>query len=163
MTGRRRFLTLLGSTGAAGLAAVAGMQMLPGDAKPTGDPVIRYGKENCARCHMVISDRHFAAAWREPNGTEYHFDDIGCMVFHRTEKQPAASSRFWVQDYETEVWLDGERATYVVSDAIRSPMSYGVAASTTPESAQRLVSSVAQAKISGWDTLAGSLTKRGSL
>lgn len=161
MVTRRGFLALLGAAGTTGLAAVAGVTLLPGEAAPSGDPVIRYGTENCARCRMAISDARFAAAWREPTGKETHFDDIGCMVMLQGERNPAAGTRFWVHDYLTEAWLDAPGASYAISESIRPPMSYGVAASATPEGARQIVRDSAQAKVARWEALAGSLVDRG--
>ena len=39
MVTRRAFLFLVGAPGAAGVATVAGIELLPGDSAPTGDPV----------------------------------------------------------------------------------------------------------------------------
>jgi copper chaperone NosL len=161
MVTRRRFLGILGAVATVGAAGVAGIQLLPGETVPTGDPVIRYGQENCARCRMAISDARFAAAWRDPAGKEAHFDDIGCMVLLQGEKNPAAGTRFWVHDYVTEAWLDAQSASYAISESIRSPMSYGVAASATADGAQRIVKESTQVTVTRWEALGTSLVKRG--
>jgi hypothetical protein len=161
MLTRRRFLALVGAAGATGAAAYAGVQLLPGDSKPTGDPVIKYGKDSCARCHMVISDERFAAAWREPSGNEKHFDDIGCMVFLQEERNPGAGTKFWVRDYLADGWLDAGIAAYAISPSISSPMAYGVAATTTDEGARRIVKDATGLKLARWTDLGSSLVKRG--
>ncbi len=161
MVTRRKFLGLVGAAGVTGAAAVAGVKLLPGESIPTGDPVIRYGQENCARCRMAISDARFAAAWREPDGKEVHFDDIGCMVLLEGERNPADGTRFWVHDYMTEAWLDGATASYVISTSIRSPMSYGVAASATPEGAQQVAQDSAAVRVARWEGLGSAVGKRG--
>lgn len=161
MVTRRGFLALLGVAGVSGAAAAAGIKLLPGKSVPTGDPVIRYGKENCARCRMTISDVRFAAAWRDLAGKEAHFDDIGCMVFLKDERNPVAGTRFWVHDNATEAWLDAATAAYAISAGIRSPMSYGVAASATAEGAQQIVRDSTQSKVAQWEALGTSLVKRG--
>jgi copper chaperone NosL len=161
MVTRRGFLALMGAAGAAGVAAIAGITLLPGESKPTGDPVIHLGRENCARCSMLISDVRFAAAWRDPAGQEKHFDDIGCMVFLEGERHPAAGTRFWVHDYQTESWLDAATAAYVLAEGIKTPMSYGVAAAATIEGAQRIAANLTSARTAEWAALPGSLSKRG--
>ena len=161
MATRRGFLALLGVAGVSGAAAAAGVKLLPGKSVPTGGPVIRYGQENCARCRMAISDARFAAAWREPSGKEAHFDDIGCMVFLKDERDPVAGTRFWVHDNATEAWLDAATAAYAISAGIRSPMSYGVAASATVEGARQIVRDSTQSKVAQWEALGTSLVKRG--
>lgn len=161
MVTRRRFLGILGAAGAVGAAGVAGIQLLPGETVPTGDPVIRYGKENCARCRMAISDARFAAAWRDPADKEAHFDDIGCMVLLQGEKNPEAGTRFWVHDYVTEAWLDAPSASYAISESIHSPMSYGVAASATAEGAQQIVKESSPVQVARWESLRPKLENRG--
>jgi copper chaperone NosL len=161
MATRRAFLALLGSAGAVGVAVVAGVQLLPGESLPTGDPVIRYGQENCARCRMTISDARFAAAWRSPDGKEKRFDDIGCMVLLQSEAPPPGGTRFWVHDFATEAWIDGEAAVYIVSATIPSPMAYGVAASATAEGAAALARRFAGTELVQWQGLGASLGKRG--
>lgn len=161
MVTRRGFLTIAGVVGVAGAAGAAGVRFLPGESRPTRDPVIRYGQENCARCRMTISDVRFAGAWRERTGNEVHFDDIGCMVLRLKEWNPAVGTQFWVHDYGTEAWLDASTAAYALSPAIHTPMSYGVAASATAEGAQRIVNGSNQVKVAQWDGLAPSLEQRG--
>ncbi|MGD9934853.1 MAG: nitrous oxide reductase accessory protein NosL [Dehalococcoidia bacterium] len=161
MVTRRAFLSLVGAAGAAGVATVAGIQLLPGDSAPTGDPVVRYGQENCARCRMTISDARFAAAWREPGGKEKHFDDIGCMVLLQRENGAPDSTQFWVNDYETELWVDVAVASFVLSRAIDSPMAYGIAASATPEGADALARRFDGATVSKWAGLDTSVSARG--
>lgn len=161
MLTRRGFLGLLGGASVTGVAAVAGIKLLPGESAPTGDPVIQYGKENCERCRMAISDARFVAAWRDPSGKELHFDDIGCMVLLEGERHPAIGTRYWVADFASDRWLDATTASYAISASIRSPMSYGIAASATPEGANAIVTAGGQAQVAQWGNLAASLVKRG--
>jgi copper chaperone NosL len=152
---------MAGAGGVVAAAGVLGVQLLPGELTPTGDPIILYGQENCARCRMTISDARFAAAWRDPSGHETHFDDIGCMVLLVIERLPAAGTRFWVHDYLTEAWLDAPAASFVISESIRSPMSYGVAASATMQGAQQIVKGSTQVNVTQWEALGASLVKKG--
>ncbi len=160
MVTRRSFLAIAGVTSAVGIATIAGIQLLPGEEKPTGDPVIKFGKENCVRCRMTISDARFASAWRETNGTEKHFDDIGCMVLQRGETGVSDDSRFWVHDYETEEWTDAVTASYVVSQQILTPMSYGVAALKSPANAETLAHHLGTATVAQWQDLDDSIAER---
>jgi len=160
MVTRRGFLAL-SAAGAVVIAGVGGFRLLPDQSTSSGEPEIRYGGETCARCSMIISDRRFAAAWRDPNGNEQHCDDIGCMIFLIGERHPASGTRYWVHDYETEGWLEAAGASYIVSDTIKSPMGYGVAASASSEGARRIAGRLQEANVAEWTRLAGSLVKRG--
>jgi len=77
---------------------------------------------------MSIDDPRFAAAWRTPDGSERHFDDVGCLVNARRRDDPPAGSRYWVHDYRSESWLDAEAATYVLAPSIKTPMASGLVA-----------------------------------
>lgn len=161
MVTRRSFLALAGGAGVVAVAAAAGIQLLPGESAPTGDPVIRYGQENCARCRMTISDARFAAAWRDPSGKEKHFDDIGCMVLSVRDAAPADGTRYWVHDYETEAWLDAAVASYVLSRGVASPMAYGIAATATPQAAEVLAARFESSTVAQWGALDTSFAERG--
>lgn len=161
MVTRRAFLALAGGAGVVAVTAVAGVQLLPGESKPSGDPVIKYGQENCARCRMTISDAKFAAAWRDPSGKEKHFDDIGCMVLAMRDAAPPEGARFWVHDYESEAWLDAATASYAISKGIDSPMAYGIAAAATTQAAQALAARFDGATVAQWGTLGSSFAERG--
>jgi copper chaperone NosL len=54
---------------------------------PEGMAEIKWDRDTCVRCSMVISDRRFAAELRggEKN-TVFKFDDIGCAVFWMRDK-----------------------------------------------------------------------------
>lgn len=139
MISRRQFLVLAGSLGAAGVAFVA-IPELMGDDAPEGVrlPDIAFGTEQCAHCGMIIDDVRFAAAWIDPRHDEVHFDDVGCMVGAVEERPAPEGCRFFVMDYESEVWLAAEDAFFVHSPDIRSPMTYGVAACSSSDAADRL-------------------------
>ena len=121
-------------------AGTAGFALLPGDEAQTGIPEVKLGKQQCARCGMVIADGRFAAAWRDADGKARVFDDPGCMLLDQLELTPAEGTLFWVADYRDETFIDATLAAYVVSDAIRSPMAYGIAAFATRAAADGALS-----------------------
>ncbi|MFH1869405.1 MAG: hypothetical protein ABIK82_09545 [Pseudomonadota bacterium] len=103
---------------------------------PEGMAEIKWDRDTCTRCSMVISDRRFAAELRggEKN-TAFKFDDIGCAVFWMRDKQkdhpwladPATS--FWVADAgagKGDKWLEARKAYY--SGGKMSPMAYNYSA-----------------------------------
>jgi hypothetical protein len=107
---------------------------------PEGMVEIKWDRDTCARCSMVISDRRFAAQIRggEKN-TAFKFDDVGCAVFWLRDKlnefpwMTAAATRYWVADSTTkgERWLDPRSARYVGGKT--SPMGYNYAAVAYPQ------------------------------
>ena len=102
---------------------------------PEGMAEIKWDRDTCVRCSMVISDRRFAAQLRggEKN-TVFKFDDIGCAVVWLRDKakdfpwmaEPA--TRFWVADAsgKGDKWLDARKAHY--SGGAMSPMGYNQSA-----------------------------------
>ena len=131
MIRRRAFLCLSGGLLLAPLAACGRK-----DSWPEGMAEIKWDRDTCARCNMVISDPRFAAQLRggEKN-TAFKFDDIGCLVFWQRDKaaqfpwmaEPA--TRMWVADstdMSGAAWLDARQAHYLGGRL--SPMGYNFAA-----------------------------------
>jgi len=128
---RRHFLYLGGGLvmSAAGCGGDAGKW-------PSGMQPIKWDRDTCVRCNMVISDPRFAAELRggEKNAA-FKFDDIGCLVFWQRDKaaqhpwmaEPA--TRMWVADstdMSGATWLDPRTAHYLGGRL--SPMGYNFAA-----------------------------------
>jgi copper chaperone NosL len=105
---------------------------------PEGMVEIKWDRDTCARCNMVISDRRFAAQIR--GGEEdraFKFDDIGCLVFWIRDKAAAhpwmatPAIRMWVADAtgrpdQPARWLDPRSAQFLPGRI--SPMGYNFAA-----------------------------------
>lgn len=104
---------------------------------PAVAPSIRFGQDVCARCGMIISEPVYAAAYRTSGGEVRLFDDIGDVpLYHRDH--PESVAQFWVHDYGSREWLRGERALYVRSPSLRTPMGHGIAALGSEVEAQLL-------------------------
>ena len=98
----------------------------------TGPVDIKWDRVSCARCRMVLSDRHHAAQVRvkTPNGHSqaYPFDDLGCALIW-LEGQPGGddpATEIWVNDWRTGDWIDARTAAYVPNQV--TPMEYGLGA-----------------------------------
>ena len=95
----------------------------------TGPEDVRWGRENCDYCGMIIDDRRFAGELRDPAGRKvWKFDDIGCAAMFLAKQSWTDSPRaeVWVGDSERGTWLDGRKARYLAG--ARTPMNYGFAA-----------------------------------
>jgi nitrous oxide reductase accessory protein NosL len=104
---------------------------------PGAGPVeIKWDRDNCNRCRMVISDPHFAAQIRHfPEGKRSiveTFDDIGCATLWLDEQRwkDDPTVEIWVADFRTGDWIDARTATYVAQNT--TPMEYGLGAQPTP-------------------------------
>lgn len=133
---RRRFLADLAAAGFA-LTPLAAALTACGKAElPEGLVEIKWDRDTCVRCNMVISDPRFAAQLRGGDkNTAFKFDDIGCLVFWLRDKaaqypwmaEPA--TRMWVADstdMSGATWLDARQAHYLGGRL--SPMGYNFAA-----------------------------------
>ncbi|KAB2843326.1 MAG: hypothetical protein F9K47_07280 [Burkholderiales bacterium] len=102
---------------------------------PEGMAEIKWDRDTCTRCGMVISDPRFAAQLRGgPKNQAMSFDDIGCLVFWQRDQAAKhawmneAATRFWVADADAlgAKWLDPREAHYLPGRL--SPMGYNFAA-----------------------------------
>jgi nitrous oxide reductase accessory protein NosL len=130
---RRRFVAALPALAAGPyLGATLGTVLTGCSSEPLKGPAeIKWDRDVCARCSMVISERGYAAQIRDPMKKVHKFDDFGCAIFwkeHQTFSD--AEIEFWAADARTEPggskWLDARQAAYLPNK--RSPMGYGFAA-----------------------------------
>ena len=136
MMDRRRFIAAAMGRGFAltPLAAALSACGTKGD-WPEGMAEIKWDRDTCVRCSMVISDRRFAAQMRggEKN-IVFKFDDIGCAVFWMRDKakdfpwMADTATRFRVADAagKGDKWLEARKAHY--AGGAMSPMGYNYSA-----------------------------------
>ncbi|PKO33077.1 MAG: hypothetical protein CVU34_14955 [Betaproteobacteria bacterium HGW-Betaproteobacteria-7] len=140
-TERRQFLGHLAIGGFLLTPLAAALSGCKADGWPEGMAEIKWDRDTCVRCSMVISDRRFATQVRGgPKDTVYKFDDIGCLIFWLRDKvadQPwltEAATKMWVADMNSKgqdvKWLDPRQAHYL---GRHSPMGYNFAATTQPQ------------------------------
>lgn len=84
---------------------------------------IMFGKEECSFCKMTIVDRQHAAQLVTKKGKQFKFDAIECMLNSLNQKQNSRENQIYlVSDYGKGTMTKAEDATYLVSQAIKSPM-----------------------------------------
>jgi len=90
---------------------------------------IKWDRDACEHCRMVISDKHFAAQIRGgAKNKVYLFDDIGCAV-HWLPNQSwgkEKSTKIWVANYRNGNWLNARTAYYIPGQT--TPMDFGFGA-----------------------------------
>lgn len=101
-------------------------------------PEIAYGRDVCVQCGMIISEPQFAASYTTKTGDVRLFESIEDMAMYHSEHQEDVHL-FWVHDYETEEWVRGDEAVYVLSETIITPMGAGVVAAADEAGAEALV------------------------
>lgn len=99
--------------------------------EPERGPVeIKFGRDTCDYCRMIISDPRFAAQIRGGEKHKaYKFDDIGDAVFFLDGQawKGEESVEFFVMDMnDGKTWLDARTAYYLPNQT--SPMAYGFGA-----------------------------------
>ncbi|KIM00084.1 Nitrous oxide reductase maturation protein outer-membrane lipoprotein NosL [Paramagnetospirillum magnetotacticum MS-1] len=94
----------------------------------TGPAEIKWGRETCEYCGMIIDDPHFAAQVRGPDRKVHKFDDLGDAVLWMAKQGWAedAVTEFWVGGLESGQWTDGRKALYI--DGQHTPMAHGFGA-----------------------------------
>jgi hypothetical protein len=115
------------------LSLLAGCSGDPG----SGPVKVKWDRDACERCRMVLSDRSHAAEIRyyAPNKQRSSvalFDDIGCATLW-LEQQPWRDdprTEIWVIDHQSGEWIDARSATYVTGRI--TPMEYGLGAQAQP-------------------------------
>ncbi|MDR7522877.1 MAG: nitrous oxide reductase accessory protein NosL [Armatimonadota bacterium] len=146
---RRRFLHLAALAAGGAAVAPAAWALLGRAPAAGGPPAIRYDRDRCDHCGMLISDPRFAAATRQGQ-TVFRYDDIGCMVAHAARALAAQAAVGYVHDMATEQWLEASAAIYVRSQAIRTPMNTGLAAFASTGAAR---AAFPGAPVVGWAAL----------
>jgi len=98
--------------------------------KSTSDVApVHWDRDMCARCVMVVSDRHNTTQVRDPRtGQKYMFDDIGCMVLWFKEENIDWKDEavIWITDVNTGEWINARTAFYDTENI--TPMAYGFSA-----------------------------------
>ena len=84
------------------------------------DPV--WGKQACAHCAMLVSEKPPAAQVITGDGKRHFFDDLGCMVAFEERDHPSVAAR-WVRDARGKGWADP--ATTHFSGGHKTPMDFG--------------------------------------
>ncbi len=100
-------------------------------------PTIHYVEDVCEFCNMIISDERYAAGYLTEDGQQHIFDDIGDMFRNHLQKSDNVTA-FFVHNYETKTWIRAEKAVYVQSSNLSTPMLSGLAAFDSTEKAEIL-------------------------
>ena len=121
---RRASLLLITAT-----ALLVGCSGDPG----TGPVEVKWDRDVCVRCNMVLSDREHSAQVRyaPTDGSRSQvrkFDDLGCAVLWLDQQSwhTAPGVEIWVTDYRNGQWIDARSAHYVTGR--HTSMQYGLGA-----------------------------------
>jgi copper chaperone NosL len=80
----------------------------------------------CAECKMSVKDSGYAAQAIADDGRVYKFDDLGCLFAFLSADTSIVPAARYVQDANSRSWIALEKAYYVVSKEVPTPMGYGI-------------------------------------
>lgn len=91
-------------------------------AQPAGPRPIVWDRETCAECHMMISDRHYAAQLQTQEGEVLDFDDPACLMTYVVHHHPRIQVIYFRQSQQDR-WVDYHSVAFLHS--VDSPMGHG--------------------------------------
>ncbi|MDD3722756.1 MAG: nitrous oxide reductase accessory protein NosL [Lutibacter sp.] len=98
---------------------------------------IEFGKDQCNFCKMNIVDKMHAAQFVTPKGKQFKFDAIECMVNYLDQNSEEKTALLLVADYGNPGEMtDAEKATYLISTEIKSPMGANLSAFSLKNTAE---------------------------
>jgi len=98
----------------------------------TGPVEVKWDRDACERCRMVLSDRKHSAQIRgglkEQKSKVYKFDDIGGAILWLEDKswKDDAKTEIWVNDHRDGRWLAARDAWFIKGQI--TPMEFGLGA-----------------------------------
>lgn len=105
----------------------------------TGPQPIKINKDTCAYCKMTITNPNYAAQLTTKKGRYYLFDDIVCMADFKKSNTDIEYDIFYTSDFSRPTdFIDVEKALFLHSDSLRSPMAGNIAAFATRDSLQKV-------------------------
>lgn len=100
-----------------------------------GPPSIRYGRDACARCGMIVSEERFASGYVGVDGETVAFDDLGELLAAVSEN-PALAAKSYVHDARDGRWLRASEAVFAKLSGLATPMGSGYAAFSSEAEAE---------------------------
>ena len=116
---------------------------------------LRIGQDNCDFCKMTISDNRFGAEIVTRKSKIFKFDDEHCIVAFLNSKKVAQQdiAGIYFTDFNTPNQLiNVEKAFFLQSPALKSPMNGNVAAFSNEDSLQKIFQQLNGNKIS-WEEM----------
>ncbi|MDJ0806744.1 MAG: hypothetical protein QNJ78_07910 [Gammaproteobacteria bacterium] len=97
----------------------------------SGPKEVKWDRDACERCRMVLSDRHSSAQirYQPPDKKRSRvavFDDFGCAVLWLEDKpwKDDPNTEFWITDHRSGAWINARQSTYLPGKL--TPMEYGL-------------------------------------
>ena len=125
----------------------------------TGPKPIDYGNDGCHYCKMTIVDKIHGAELVTEKGKVFKFDASECMVHYIQDNSVAEAGNFYTNYYESPSELiNVQKATFLISQAIPSPMNANITAFKDYASAAK-IQTENDGTLYTWDALKKHLRK----
>jgi copper chaperone NosL len=134
------------------IAALASVTMLSFSCRTKSQP-FEVGKDNCHFCKMGITDTRFGGQLITKKGKVFKFDDISCLANFLNaggEEQSNISKTLTVLFEKPNEFLDVNKASFVISPDIKSPMASNIAAFSNKPGAENFAKGKQQASVINW-------------
>ncbi len=108
-----------------------------------GPVAIKYGKDTCAHCRMMLTDPKFGCEIVTAKGRVFIFDDLNCMVgFMKKEnlKEADVSHKVVINYLKTGEFIDVDSAVFVAHASFKSPMRADIGAFSSTAAAKEYLS-----------------------
>jgi copper chaperone NosL len=116
---------------------------------------INYGQDACEFCKMNIVDQQHAAEIVTKKGKSYKYDAVECMLNYLNRNDLASEEMAFllVCNYnQPGELIDARDATYIISEAIPSPMGAFLSALDNPDSGKQIIE-VKGGEVVTWEEL----------
>lgn len=110
---------------------------------PVPEP-IKFGKDSCEHCKMLIMDQKWGAEIVTSKGKIHKFDDINCLTVYLKESEltPKEIAHLLVIDFMNPGrFVSVSEAWFAKSENLRSPMASGVAAFSSQDAMNDFIES----------------------
>ncbi|MEE9431018.1 MAG: nitrous oxide reductase accessory protein NosL [Melioribacteraceae bacterium] len=121
---------------------------------------IKYGKDKCLHCDMMVVSKTHSAQYVTKKGKAFMFDSAECLVWEIDEEKNEDKLEFLlVTDYANPGKLiDARKATFLISEKIKSPMGANLSSFSSKETAEKFLDENG-GKLFSWEQLKVKLAK----
>jgi copper chaperone NosL len=102
---------------------------------------INYSKDICDFCKMTIMDKRFAAECISSKGKIFKFDDAHCMIEFLKNGgiwSNEVAGIYFADFHGNESWICSEKAFFLKSDLLHSPMGGNLATFNSKQEAEKI-------------------------
>ncbi len=150
---QRKLTSAKGGLKPLSLLVLPGVLMLSFSSCESGPEPIRWGQDNCHACKMTLTDKRFGAEVVTTKGRVYKFDDLNCLAGFLSSGQITLDNigQVVAVDFKkTGQFIDVNKANFLQSDLIKSPMRADVASFSDPKELEAVKAEIGGGKTLTW-------------